>query len=116
MTQLSAHFKSSEFACRCGCGQSAVSEDLIDLLEAIRTTVNKPVKITSGRRCLEHNTKCGGKPRSQHMLGNAADITVEGLSPKQLAAIIERKFKPAGMGVYKTFVHVDVRSGPHVRW
>ena len=115
MTQISPHFKSSEFACHCGCGESDVSEDLIDLLEGIRSVVG-PVHITSGRRCVAHNKACGGKPRSQHMLGNAADIQVDGLSPKELAAIIERKFKPAGMGVYKTFVHVDVRPGPHARW
>ena len=113
---LSTNFKSSEFTCHCGCGQSDVSKDLIDLLEDIRTIVNKPVKILSGRRCPKHNTECGGKTHSQHLLGNAADITVDGLSPKQLATIIEAKFKPAGMGVYKTFVHVDVRPGPHARW
>ena len=114
MTQLSTHFKSSEFACKC-CGLSTVSEDLIDLLEDIRAATG-PVYITSGRRCESHNTKCGGKPKSQHMLGNAADIRVPGFTPKELAAIIERKFKPAGMGVYSTFVHVDVRPGPHARW
>jgi len=116
MTQLSEHFKSSEFACHCGCGASDVSSELIDLLEDIRATIGHPIIINSGRRCQAHNVECGGKPRSQHLLGNAADIHVVGLSPKELATIIERKFKPGGMGVYATFVHVDVRPGPKARW
>lgn len=115
MTLLSTHFKSSEFACKC-CGLEGVSEDLIDLLEDIRAVVEKPVHINSGRRCEKHNHKCGGKPLSQHLLGRAADIHVDGFTPKELAAIIERKFKPGGMGIYATFVHVDVRTGPHARW
>lgn len=114
MTQLSTHFKSEEFACKC-CGLSDVSEELVDLLEDIRAATG-PIYVTSGYRCPKHNTECGGKPRSQHMLGNAADIHSKTLSPKELAAIIDRKFKPPGMGVYATFVHVDVRPGPHARW
>lgn len=115
VTQLSTHFKSSEFACKC-CGLSDVNPALITMLEDIRTMVNKAVHINSGRRCEAHNKECGGKPHSQHLLGNAADIHVDGLTPKQLASVIEAQIHPAGMGVYQTFVHVDVRPGPRARW
>jgi uncharacterized protein YcbK (DUF882 family) len=116
VTQISDHFKSSEFACKCGCGEYKVNEELIDLLEDIRAAVGHPVIITSGRRCEAHNRACGGKEHSQHLLGNAADIHVDGLTPKALATIIERRFSPKGMGIYATFVHVDVRSGARARW
>jgi uncharacterized protein YcbK (DUF882 family) len=115
MTQLSDHFKSSEFACKCGCGEYKVNPELIDLLEDIRA-VTGPVMITSGRRCEAHNRACGGKEHSQHLLGNAADIHVNNHTPKELAALIERRFNPKGMGVYSTFVHVDVRPGARARW
>jgi uncharacterized protein YcbK (DUF882 family) len=110
-----SHFKPEEFACHCGCGEKEVNPKLIDLLELIRAAVNEPIYITSGRRCEKHNRACGGKERSQHLLGNAADIHCS-LPPKELARIIEHRFNPPGMGVYATFVHVDVRSGARARW
>lgn len=114
--KVSEHFSAVEFACKCGCGASKVSEGLLDLLEDIRAAVNEPVYITSGRRCEAHNRACGGKEHSQHLLGKAADIRVSSLSPKELASLIEKRFNPKGMGTYSTFVHVDVREGPRARW
>ncbi len=113
--KLSEHFKSGEFACHC-CGLEGVSDELIDLLEDIREAVAAPVSVLSGRRCVSHNQACGGKVHSQHLLGEAADIKVASLTPKELGALIERRFNPPGMGVYSTFVHVDVRKGARARW
>ena len=114
MTQLSEHFDSKEFACHC-CGLEGVSDELIDLLEDIRAAVDEPIHVLSGRRCEAHNRACGGKEHSQHLLGEAADIKCS-LTPKELGKLIERRFNPPGMGVYATFVHVDVRKGPRARW
>lgn len=113
----SEHFKSNELACKC-CGENKVTEELLDLLEAIRTKLGEPVLITSAYRCESHNLKCGGKPKSQHLLGKAADIHVKSMTPKQLHTFLEKNFKIGGMGLYPTFVHVDVRkySGKPIRW
>jgi uncharacterized protein YcbK (DUF882 family) len=111
-----SHFKPEEFTCKCGCGAKEVSADLIDLLEDIRAAINEPILITSGRRCEAHNRACGGKEHSQHLLGNAADIRCKSLTPKEFGALIERRFNPKGLGVYSTFVHVDVRPGARARW
>ncbi len=112
---MSKYFKESEFKCKC-CGQVKVNPELLELLDKIREEVNEPVYVTSGYRCEKHNEACGGKTKSQHMLGNAADIQVKGLTPKQLSVLIEEHFSPAGMGVYPTFVHVDVRTTGKARW
>lgn len=117
--QLSTHFKSQEFACKCGCGASEVNPKLIELLEQIREVTENPIVITSGRRCEAHNKACKGKPKSQHLYGNAADITCKGFTPRRLAQLIEKRFSAevGGMGVYKNFVHVDVRETPTpIRW
>jgi uncharacterized protein YcbK (DUF882 family) len=116
--QLSTHFKSEEFACHCGCGASEVNPKLVELLEDIREVTEHPIIITSGRRCEAKNKECGGKPKSQHLLGNAADIQVKGFTSRRLRDLIEKRFgaKVGGLGEYKTFVHVDVRTGTPARW
>lgn len=45
-----------------------------NVLQPLRDYLNSPVKITSGYRCKELNTKVGGKSNSQHLTGNAADL------------------------------------------
>lgn len=47
-----------------------------NILQPLRDHFNKPVKVTSGYRCLELNQKIGGKHNSQHLTGNAADIII----------------------------------------
>lgn len=119
MLQLSDHFSSYEFACHCGCGDKEVNPLLIRLLENIRAEVKAPVKILSGRRCPKHNKAVGGKPQSRHLWGDAADIQVVGLSPAHLHTVLNllhaRGIRIGGMGIYKTFIHVDVRAG-FARW
>ena len=110
MGDLSQHFDSEEFACHCGCGAKTVNPTLIYLLEEIRARIGKPIHILSGVRCKKHNADVGGAPYSQHLLGNAADIQVKGLSSGQLHDIIENHFIVGGMGLYNTFVHIDVRT------
>lgn len=120
MPQLSRNFHSKEFACRCGCGESAVNPALIDTLQLIRDLIDLPIKVVSGRRCAKHNAAVGGAKKSQHKLGNAADIQVVGLSPKEVYEVIEQihrenKAHIGGLGLYKTFVHLDKREGV-ARW
>lgn len=109
------HFKRSEFKCKCGkyCDGYPVepSEKLVELLEKIREHFGAAVTITSGIRCKTHNANVGGATGSQHLRGTAADIKVKGKSPKEVAAYCETLLpKTGGIGIYGTFVHVDVRS------
>ena len=49
---------------------------LIDnLLDPIREAWGKPLHVNSGYRCSALNKAVGGKPTSQHLKGEAADIT-----------------------------------------
>lgn len=50
-----------------------------NVLQPLRNHFNRPVKVTSGYRCLELNRKLGSKDSSQHRTGNAADLIVTGV-------------------------------------
>jgi uncharacterized protein YcbK (DUF882 family) len=95
-------------------------ETLAEDLQVVRDVVKKPIKITNAYRCQEHNTKVGGVKTSQHILGKAADIQVDGIEPKEVADHVEALMKSelitkGGVGRYSTFTHVDVR-GSDARW
>lgn len=47
-----------------------------NVLDPIREAYKKPITVNSGYRCLSLNRQVGSKDNSQHVLGQAADITV----------------------------------------
>lgn len=109
--QLSAHLKVREFACRSGADAVLIAPRLVMVLETIRTHFGAAVTINSGYRTPEYNAKVGGVARSQHCYGTAADIVVKGQTPEAVAAFA-RTLMPdwGGVGVYKSFTHIDVRE------
>jgi uncharacterized protein YcbK (DUF882 family) len=118
MTKLSEHFSEEEFMCHCGCGEKHINPKLIELLERIRASFGKPITIMSGRRCEAHNTKVKGAKDSQHILGNAADIQVQGVDPHDVQEYLMKHFNLdcKGLGRYRSFTHIDVREGKIARW
>ena len=46
-----------------------------NVLDPLRQAWGKPIHVNSGYRCPALNKAVGGVPHSQHMLGEAADIT-----------------------------------------
>lgn len=109
--QVSANFKVREFACSDGSDTIFIAPKLWETLQKIRTHFGKPITITSGYRTTSHNKKVGGSEYSQHLYGMAADIQVEGVSPKNVAAYAEKLMpRTGGIGIYSTFVHIDVRE------
>lgn len=116
--QLSPHFRVREFHSKHDPSDLVkVDEKLLTLLENIRNHTGKPVHINSGYRSPEYNaTLKNASPRSQHCNGKAADIWVEGVTPKQIADIAECYLgSSGGIGIYKMFTHVDVRTSC-ARW
>jgi uncharacterized protein YcbK (DUF882 family) len=60
------------------------------VLDPLRAAVGRAVVVSSGFRSLEVNGAVGGSETSQHMAGEAADISVAGFTAQQLAALIVR--------------------------
>lgn len=114
--KLSANFKVSEFACKDGSDTVFISQGLVTVLQKIRDHFAKPVIITSAYRNDAYNKKVGGAVYSQHLYGKAADIFIIGVSPATIAAYAEMIMpNTGGIGIYSSFVHVDVRTA-RARW
>jgi len=119
---LTPNFHRSEFICKCGCGRiGAWPVSLMKLtnkLEELRDLVGKPIKVSSGYRCPKHNYNVGGATNSLHMLDQAADVYVEGMTEIALADAADL-VGFGGIGVYTRtgnlgWVHLDV--GQRARW
>ena len=110
--QITAHFKVKEFRCHDGSDTIFASQELVEVLEKIRTHFGKPVVINSGYRTDAYNAKTKDAAKySQHLYGLAADIRISGVTPKQIAAYAETLLPgTGGIGIYGTFCHVDVRA------
>ena len=110
-TKLSANFKVSEFACKDGSDTVFIDTELVDILQKIRDKFGKPVIINSAFRNDSYNNKIGGAKYSQHQYGKAADIRIDGVTPKDIASFAETLLvETGGIGIYNTFVHIDVRK------
>jgi len=93
-----------------------IDVQLFGMLEYIRARFNRPVTVYSGNRCPDWNTKCGGAPASQHLVGKAADISVEGIDLDSIVRAADQAGAD-GIGIYRSqgFCHIDSR-GTRVMW
>lgn len=64
--EIIKYFKKSEIACNDQCGYNKISKQLLYNMYALRYYMNEKMNITSGCRCLKHNTKVGSKKTSRH--------------------------------------------------
>lgn len=131
--KLTENFALEEFKCKSG---ADVPENLIETvrrlaknLQVIRDAVDYPIWINSAYRTPEHNAKIGGKTKSRHLTGEAADIFVGWkkngtktmlMTTFELQAVIEDliakgKISEGGIGYYEGFIHYDIR-GYRARW
>ena len=116
--RLAPDFKVRELRCRDGTDTVMVDEALTVVLQCIREHFGKAVTITSGYRTPEHNAAVGGAKSSQHLLGRAADIRVQGVSVEEVATYAESLMPDwGGVGRYPVkagratgWVHVDTRA------
>lgn len=124
MTKLTKNFSLDEFKCKDGSDiPNNVLDNIAELarnLQVLRDSLNKSIVITSGYRSPKYNTKIRGVKNSQHIKGTASDIKIKGMTPKEVALVIEGliesgKMKEGGIGIYPEFTHYDIR-GVKARW
>ncbi len=109
--KLSTNFRVREFACSDGSDPIFIATELVDILQKIRSHFGRAVTITSAYRTPTRNKAVGGTTYSQHLYGMAADIKINGISPKKVAEYAETLLpKKGGIGIYDTFTHIDVRA------
>ena len=89
----------------------------IEVADKARAKHGKPIKIASAYRSPKYNKAIGGASKSQHVQFNALDLRTT--APKQLhKTLVELRDKgvfKGGLGLYKTFVHLDTR-GTNADW
>jgi zinc D-Ala-D-Ala carboxypeptidase len=106
------NFSESEIACRC-CGALPSPNDTMILclfLEDARKVAGMPLFLTNAYRCEKHNKQVGGENHSHHLLGQAADVYTNKFNSEELCARFERNREiiKGGIGLYATFVHIDM--------
>ena len=89
-------------------------ERLVPALDSIREELGHPIGLSSIYRAQGYNTCVGGVENSQHRKFTAADCVVGAVSPMLLynaaKRVRERGMFKGGIGLYNTFVHIDVRG------
>jgi uncharacterized protein YcbK (DUF882 family) len=110
------YFKLEDFDCQ-ETGENEMSEAFIHCLDELRETCGFPFIITSGFRSPEHSReRSKSKGPGTHAQGIAADIKVSG--GFQRYKIVEKALLMGfrGVGVAKTFIHIDDRQTGFVIW
>lgn len=116
--KLSENFWAYEFDCSCSrCKETPIDLDLVAYLQQIRDHFGKPIggRRLTGYRCPEHNAEVANASKtSLHTQGMAADISIEGEEPAEIAKFAE-SIGVKGIGLYDTdkdghFVHIDTRT------
>jgi len=122
--QLTDNFNIREFYCNDGTRipQEYIANviELAENLQVLRDYAGAAIRVNSGYRHRDYNTRIGGAKNSQHLYACAADIIVDGMTPQEVADLIEEliaqgKMKEGGLGRYNTFTHYDIR-GYNSRW
>lgn len=122
--QLTDNFNIREFYCNDGTRiPQEYIENVIELaenLQVLRDYAGAAIRVNSGYRHRDYNSRIGGAKNSQHLYACAADIIVDGMTPQEVADSIEElisqgKMKEGGLGRYNTFTHYDIR-GYNARW
>jgi len=106
------NFKIDEFKCSC-CGLVDIHSDLLDLLQNARNILGQ-LQITSAYRCPEHNNNVSSTGLSgPHTTGKSVDIHVSN-SQQRKQLIDYFTSKVTGLGIAKTFIHIDILTSDEV--
>lgn len=120
MGDLSKHFSTKEFVCKCGRQHDTIiNPELIEKLEKLYDLLGATaIYISSGFRCPEYSRSVGGFKNDAHTKGIAADICCKGkdgahsqfFTAEDIAEAAER-VGFTGIGIINNiYVHVDIRT------
>lgn len=92
-----------------------LQDDLLGVVQKAQGLVSFPININSGYRDPNKNKEVGGANKSEHLHGNAVDVSLEGLNEEQRTELV-RALAQSGalrLGAYSgnTAIHVDMAQG-----
>lgn len=105
-----------EWGCPCGrCGgfPAEPEEKLVRILDELRAHFGKPVIISSGVRCAQHNGELPGSVyNSRHLSGKAVDFCVRGLTAANVKVYCDKLVSQGKLRycycIDGSFLHMDV--------
>lgn len=98
------------------CGACEMNKDFMNALQTIQFGMGEGLVVTSGFRCAIHNKAIGGSPTSKHLLGLAADIACPDAEKRMILVSLAVRNRIKGIGIGKTFTHLDMRTDTPVLW
>ena len=109
------YFKLSDFDCQ-ETGNNEMSEEFLEKLDELRHKCGFPFIITSGYRDKTHSIEARKAKAGTHARGLASDIRIN--NGNEAYDIIKNAQSMGfnGIGVAKSFIHVDIRKGMPVIW
>lgn len=109
------YFRIEEFNCQ-ETGENEMKEEFIHKLDELRKACGFPFRITSGYRSPNHSIEKRKSKAGTHAQGIACDIAVSGGAQRYKIVSEAMRLGFTGIGVAKTFIHVDIRETTPVVW
>lgn len=109
------YFRLEEFDCT-HTNRNEMDEAFLDKLDELREKCGFPFKITSGYRDPSHPVESRKQFPGVHTYGIAADIAVSNGKDRMNLVHEALKMGFGGIGVARSFVHVDTRDTTQVMW
>ena len=115
VTLVTPHFKVNELECHCGCKEMGMTDDMLRILEEIRTEMNRPLRLSSAFRCQAHNNKISAVKNGAHTVGKAVDVLISGADCLRFLES-SRKHGISGVGLSqrgehgRRYCHIDILS------
>ena len=109
------YFKLSDFDCQ-ETGNNEMSEEFLEKLDELRHKCGFPFIITSGYRDPTHSIEARKAKAGTHARGIASDIRINNGNEAYQIIKHAQSMGFNGIGVAKSFIHVDIRQGMPVIW
>ena len=109
------YFTRKEFDCQ-QTGENEMQDEFIHSLDALRHECGFSFRITSGYRSPSHSIEARKAKPGTHAQGIAADIGTTDGYERYIIVKNAMAMGFSGIGIHKTFVHVDTRTTTPVVW
>ena len=109
------YFSKDEFDCQVT-GNNEMKDEFIHKLDELREACGFPFVISSGYRDPSHPIEARKAKAGTHAQGIAADIAVANGAERYKIVSEAMRLGFTGVGVHKSFIHVDIRETTPVVW
>lgn len=111
----------TKLLCTCGhseCDKRSVQQWVLDKVQLIRGSADRPLRITSGGRCPNHPSEVHREKPADHQKCQAVDIAVYNAEQRSEIVLLAVTVGANAIGVANGFVHVGFRNdtNKHVMW